>query len=333
MRNQKYIAIPPGATINEQIKYLYMSQKEFSSRMEMSEEFITHLIDGNVPITQEIAYKLEMVLGLPANFWNNLEAIYREKIEKIEVEKSMSEFIKPKTVFVSDTEYIQNLVNANLKKDLHDNEEICQHCHGTGMVIVNNSYGLSNDPNKMGGYFPYRHQSISFCPNCYNGVVHRCPHCGKLIKKGWLKCYCEAQQKIERQEEAKKQQEELDNAPIAPKEIVDATECFFSESYSNNEGYFFDWDEFFEDWFENHESDEERPLYVWITEPVEMSVDVQNIIESATDNLYEDAFDDITSEARKELQEFVDGWCKRCGVGTTYYESHKYKVKIPWEEY
>ena len=85
MRNQKYIAIPPGATINEQIKYLCMSQKEFSSRMEMSEEFITHLIDGNVPITQEIAYKLEMVLGLPTNFWNNLEAIYREKIEKIEV--------------------------------------------------------------------------------------------------------------------------------------------------------------------------------------------------------------------------------------------------------
>lgn len=47
----------------------------------------------------------------------------------------MSEFIKPKTVFVSDSEYIQNLVNVNLKKDLHDDEEICQHCHGTGMVI------------------------------------------------------------------------------------------------------------------------------------------------------------------------------------------------------
>ena len=76
-----------------------------------------------------------------------------------------------------------------------------------------------------------------------------------------------------------------------------------------------------------------QPMYVWITEPVEMSVDVQNIIENATDDLYEDASGDITNEARKELQDFVDGWCKRCGVGTTYYESHKYKVRIPWEEY
>lgn len=121
-------------------------------------------------------------------------------------------------------------------------------------------------------------------------------------------------------------------APIAPKEIADAMECFFSDSFSLNEGYFFDWDEFFEDWFENHEPDDVKPVYVWITEPVEMSVDVQNIIENATDDLYEDASEDITSEARKELQDFVDGWCKRCGVGTTYYESHKYKVRIPWED-
>ena len=245
----------------------------------------------------------------------------------------MSEFVKPKTVFVSDAEYIQNLVNANLKKDLHDNEEICQHCHGTGMEIVNNPYGLSDDPDKTKGHFPYQHQSISFCQHCYNGIVRRCPLCGNLIKRGWLVCDCEAQQEIKRQEEAKKLKEALENAPIAPKEIADAMECFFSESFSRNEGYFFDWDEFFEDWFENHNPEDVKPVYVWITEPVEMSVDVQNIIESATDDLYEDASEDITSEARKELQDFVDGWCKRCGVGTTYYESHKYKVRIPWEKY
>lgn len=29
----------------------------------------------------------------------------------------------------------------------------------------------------------------------------------------------------------------------------------------------------------------------------------------------------------------VDDWCKRCGVGKTYMESHKYKVRIPWDEY
>lgn len=245
----------------------------------------------------------------------------------------MSEFVKPKTVFVSDAEYIQNLVNANLKKDLHDNEEICQHCHGTGMVVVDNRYGLSDDPDKSRGHFPYNHQSISFCQHCFNGIVYRCPHCGNLIQRGYSVCDCDATKEVKRQEELKKKQEALDKAPIAPKEVVDAMECFFSESFSRNEGYFFDWDEFFEDWFENHNPDDVKPVYVWITEPVEMSVDVQNIIENATDDLYEDASEDITSEARKELQDFVDGWCKRCGVGITYYESHKYKVRIPWEEY
>ena len=36
----------------------------------------------------------------------------------------MNEFIKPKTEIISDPEYIQNLINVNLKKDLHDNEEV-----------------------------------------------------------------------------------------------------------------------------------------------------------------------------------------------------------------
>ena len=57
----------------------------------------------------------------------------------------MNKFVKPKTEFISDADYIQKLVNTNLKKDLHDNEEICQHCHGTGMVVVDNRYGLSED--------------------------------------------------------------------------------------------------------------------------------------------------------------------------------------------
>lgn len=246
----------------------------------------------------------------------------------------MGEFVKPKTVFVSDKEYIQSLVNVNLKKDLHDNEEICQFCHGTGMVIVNNPYGLSNDPNKLLGHFPYQHQSISFCQHCYNGIVHRCPHCGKLIKRGWLVCDCDTQKEIERKEKQKKIQEAFDKAPIAPKEVVDKTLYFYSEWFGNNEGYFYNWDEFFEYWAEYYEEfGYEKPLYAWITEPVEMSIDVQNIIESATEELYEDASDDISSEARKELQDFVDAWCKRCGVGTTFYESHKYKVRIPWEAY
>lgn len=243
----------------------------------------------------------------------------------------MNGFVKPTIKNVSDSDYITKLVNANLHKDLHDNEEICQHCHGTGMVVVDNPYGLSDDPEKhIGNMFPYKHQSISFCPHCYNGIVHRCSICGNLIKRGFTKCDCDGQKAIDSEKRRQKLKEELDNAPIAPKEIEDSMECFYSDCYGYNEGYFFGWDEFFDYWFEN-EPGIERPEFVWITEPVEMSIDAMDIIENAIEDLYEDAIDSISDESRKELQEYLDSWCKTCGVGTTYYESHKYKVRIPWE--
>lgn len=38
-----------------------------------------------------MAFRLTIVLGIPAQFWNKLEAIYREKIIKANVENEMEE--------------------------------------------------------------------------------------------------------------------------------------------------------------------------------------------------------------------------------------------------
>ncbi len=90
-RSRNYIATPPGATIKEQLSDRGMSQKEFAARMDMSEKHISRLINGDVQLTSEVAIRLEMVLGVPAKFWNNLEAIYREKLNKVEMENTMQE--------------------------------------------------------------------------------------------------------------------------------------------------------------------------------------------------------------------------------------------------
>lgn len=89
VRSRSYIAIPPGATVKEQLDDRGMSQKEFAARMDMSEKHISQFIHGNVRLTPEMAMRLEVVLGVPAKFWNNLEAIYREKIVKAEAENAM----------------------------------------------------------------------------------------------------------------------------------------------------------------------------------------------------------------------------------------------------
>ena len=89
VRSRSYIATPPGATIKEQLNDRGMSQKEFAARMDMSEKHISKLINGDVQLTPEVAVRLEMVLGVPARFWNNLEAVYREKLIKAEAENAM----------------------------------------------------------------------------------------------------------------------------------------------------------------------------------------------------------------------------------------------------
>jgi hypothetical protein len=235
----------------------------------------------------------------------------------------MSKVNKPKTVNITVT----------LRKDLHNNEEICPTCKGVGLVIADNPYGLENSLNNNHiPVFPYKHQALRFCPTCYNGVIRRCKYCGEIIPNLYTKCNCEKQQEVDFIERQKKMAEKLANAPEATSEILKKSDYFYSDSYSYNDGYFSDWEDFFEDWYANHEVDDPRPEYVWATEPYEMSIDAYNLIENATEDLYEDAIHDISDEKLDELQELLNNWCKNSGVQTTYYQS-KYKVKIPWEEY
>ena len=86
IKSKTYIAIPPGITIKEYLDDCGMNQTEFAHRMDMPEKHISKLIDGEVPLTPAIAVQLESVLGVPAMFWNNLEALYREKLVRAKQE-------------------------------------------------------------------------------------------------------------------------------------------------------------------------------------------------------------------------------------------------------
>ena len=94
MISKSFIATPPGFTIKEQIDNRGMTQKDFAKRMGLSEKHISRLINGDVQLTQDVAYRLEMVLGIPASFWNNLEALYREDLVRVENENKMENDIE-----------------------------------------------------------------------------------------------------------------------------------------------------------------------------------------------------------------------------------------------
>lgn len=83
IKSNKVIALPPGATIKEQLDERNISQKEFVKRMEMSKMNVNKLINGEILLTKDIALKLETVLGIHYQFWLNLEEIYRKKLKMI----------------------------------------------------------------------------------------------------------------------------------------------------------------------------------------------------------------------------------------------------------
>ena len=88
VRSKTIQATPPGWTIREQLEMRRMTQKEFAVRMEMSQKHISQLINGEVRLMPEIAKRLEAILGVPASFWNNLEAYYQERVIQAQEEIS-----------------------------------------------------------------------------------------------------------------------------------------------------------------------------------------------------------------------------------------------------
>ena len=207
-------------------------------------------------------------------------------------------------------------LNITLHKNLNNGEELCPTCKGFGVIVK--TY-LNN-------------QTLVFCNTCFNGVVKRCHLCNKIIPKYKSKCNCEQQREIDRIERKKRLAAELSLVPDATPEILAKSSYFYSDDYGMNEGYFDEWEDFFEDWYDKHSDDDPKncPMYVWNTEPVDLKIWASDIVSAATEDLYE--YDNISDEKMNELQKYLDEWCATSGYGTTYFKGD-YKVKIPWEEY
>ncbi len=87
---QKSLLSPPGDTIQETIDELGMSQIELAERMGRSKEKLNDMIKGREPLSTETAYRLEKVLGIPASFWINREAEYRQEVYEIEQQERLA---------------------------------------------------------------------------------------------------------------------------------------------------------------------------------------------------------------------------------------------------
>ena len=244
-----------------------------------------------------------------------------------------------KHISINVSEEIKNILPNILEKDLQDNEKICPVCHGLGVVVDNNIYGIKGDTSEAAkkSMFPYNHQAIKFCPNCYNGVIRLCEYCGKPLPRCTSRCDCEQYKAKEEEENRIKYREKVLEAEEVDIKDIDSEMWFYDEQ---TDDYFSDIDYFVDSYKDSdeYESDEEMmnnlPEVLWLTNPVDITMVADSIIESACEELHEDTSENISDGDRKKLQNMLDEWCKKqTGTRTIYPNYKKYvRVRKEWFE-
>ncbi len=241
-----------------------------------------------------------------------------------------------KHISLNVSEEIKHILPDALEKDLKDNEEICPVCHGLGIIKKNYSYGIEEDE-KLSKINWYDNEYFVWCPNCYFGVIKKCEYCGKILPKSRLKCDCEKQREIDEKERRIKYQEIISKATEVDLKDIGSDTQFYDE---RTDDYFSDIDYFVDAYKDNEEFANDKEMFenlpevLWLCDNVDISMDADSIIESACEELHEDADDNISGQDRKELQELLDNWCKKqTGTTTLYPNYEKYvRVKKEWFE-
>lgn len=73
-------AVPPCETIKEHMRFIGMSEIEFTAKMGLTPLKTKRLLEGKVKIDFDIALRLASAIGCPIHFWLNLERAYRAKL-------------------------------------------------------------------------------------------------------------------------------------------------------------------------------------------------------------------------------------------------------------
>ncbi|MDO8806703.1 MAG: helix-turn-helix domain-containing protein [Elusimicrobiota bacterium] len=85
MAGNKYLpdyVSPPGETLKETLEAVGMSQVQLAQRTGRPIKTINEIIKGKTALTSETALQLELVLGIPASFWNERERNYQEYLAR-----------------------------------------------------------------------------------------------------------------------------------------------------------------------------------------------------------------------------------------------------------
>lgn len=82
-------AVPPGDVLAVELEMRGMTQQELAKRTGLTPKHIVAIAKAKSAITPETAIKLERALGMPAEYWLNLESQYQEVLARLEEEHQL----------------------------------------------------------------------------------------------------------------------------------------------------------------------------------------------------------------------------------------------------
>ena len=85
--------VPPGEILLEAIEERGMTQTELADRTGRKKKTINEIVKGIAPITPETALQFERALGVPADFWSNLEKNYRTGLARLAEKERLKEHV------------------------------------------------------------------------------------------------------------------------------------------------------------------------------------------------------------------------------------------------
>ena len=83
------LPVSPGASLAEELKARGMTEEELAAMLDWPAHAVCDIISGKDSITPDIAAGLEQALGISAEFWLNLEAIYQETLARLQEAKAV----------------------------------------------------------------------------------------------------------------------------------------------------------------------------------------------------------------------------------------------------
>ncbi|MEW2354898.1 HigA family addiction module antitoxin [Spirillospora sp. NPDC029432] len=84
-------AVPPGETVREFLDDLGMTQRQLAARLGLTPKHVNQLIQGLVPLSPDVAARLELVTGMSARMWNRLEADYQTTLTRLRQRQDFAE--------------------------------------------------------------------------------------------------------------------------------------------------------------------------------------------------------------------------------------------------